>query len=154
MPALRVCLPGVHKRWKVASAFKKSVFESVFLGYCFLKLASSSRVGNIMNSEPRVLVFCYSYASVKSASVRSAPLNDVEVNTALVKMAPLRELPSKLHRSTIPLLKSAPSNLDSDKKPFYSTTKTRKNRLIKEMKAMLILRAIKMKTFQTECHNG
>jgi hypothetical protein len=69
-------------------------------------------------------------------------------------MAPLRELPSKLHRSTIPLLKSAPSNLDSDKKPFYSTTKTRKNRLIKEMKAMLILRAIKMKTFQTECHNG
>mmetsp|Transcript_67847 Transcript_67847/g.180477 ORF Transcript_67847/g.180477 Transcript_67847/m.180477 type:complete len:230 (+) Transcript_67847:69-758(+) len=51
------------------------------------------------------------YASVKSASLRLASSNDEPESTVLLKMAPTNEAPLKYARSTMPLVKSAPSKL-------------------------------------------
>ena len=54
-------------------------------------------------------------ASVKSAPSTSESSKFVPVNTALLKMAPLREDPWNVALSTMAFEKSAPSNLESRK---------------------------------------
>ena len=52
-------------------------------------------------------------ASVKSAFSTLAPSKLVPVRTVFVKILPFKDEPAKLARSTMPFVKSAPSNFES-----------------------------------------